>query len=82
MNIETIIEKIDSMVYNILELDKDYDRSRDYIEYGAQSLSLMKFQAQIAADFSVKLKFRDLVKYGSTERLAKYLFETAEINNE
>lgn len=73
MSYEEIVKNLDQIAFDVLGFAPDYDRSKSYLEYGAQSLSLMKYQSEIMRVFSVKLKFRELYTNSTTEKMAAYI---------
>lgn len=70
MSREDIVKKVDGMVVKELELPADFDRKKNFMELGAQSISMMKLQTALLKEFGIKLKFRELFQFNTVEALS------------
>lgn len=62
-------EKLYQILEAELNLSGDWDTSKNFIELGAQSIQMMKFQMEILKSFGVKLSFQELFENNTLDRL-------------
>lgn len=62
-------EKLYQILETELNLSGDWDTSKNFIELGAQSIQMMKFQMEILKSFGVKLSFSELFENNTLDSL-------------